>query len=75
MERATQYITDSAGNRVAVILDIETYQQMLEALDDADAIRSYDAAVAAQVNDELVPLDQAVAEIEGVWTEADKPRD
>ena len=47
--------------------------RLIEALEDLDAVRAYDAAVAAQSTEELIPLDQAIAEIEAEWAAADQP--
>lgn len=58
----TRYVTDDAGNRVAVILDLEHYENLLEAAEELDAIRAYDEAKAA--NDEAIPFEQAIREIE-----------
>ena len=55
------YVVDEKGNRVGVILDWATYQQMLEALEELEAIRAYDAS---QEDNEVIPFEQAVAEIE-----------
>ncbi len=57
-----RYVTDSAGNRVAVILDLAQYHALLEAAEELDAIRAYDEAKAA--NDEVLPFEQAIREIE-----------
>ena len=60
--RPTRYVTDDAGNRVAVIVDIEQYEALLEAVEELDAIRAYDEAKAA--NDEAIPFEKAIREIE-----------
>ena len=59
--RPTRYVTDDAGNRVAVILDLEQYEALTEAAEELDAIRAYDEAKAA--NDEAIPFEQAIREI------------
>lgn len=59
---AKRFITDGAGNRVAVILDLHEYQQLLEALEELEDIRSYDEAKASK--DEAIPFEQAIREIE-----------
>ncbi len=59
---STQFVTDLEGNRTAVILDMETYRQLVEAQEELEDIRAYDAAKAA--GDEVIPFDQALAEIE-----------
>lgn len=62
MAAEERYLVDSAGNRVAVLLDLETYRRLLAAEEELEDIRAYDAAKAA--NDEAIPFDQALAEIE-----------
>ncbi len=57
-----QFVVDSEGRRVPVILDIEVYQKLYEALEELDIIRAYDEAKRAQ--DEAIPFEQAVREIE-----------
>jgi hypothetical protein len=57
-----RFITDSAGNRIAVILDLERYEQMLEAVEELEDIRAFDEAKAT--NDEAIPFEQAVRETE-----------
>ena len=60
-ESEPQYVTDAAGNRVAVLLDLEQYQELLDAVDELDAIRAYDAAKSE--DDEAIPLDEALRDI------------
>jgi hypothetical protein len=57
-----RYVIDEMGNRIAVLLDMADYRKLLEELEELDSIRAYDAAKAA--NDQALPFDQAVAEIE-----------
>ena len=57
-----QYIVDKNGKPIRVILDIEVYQKILEALEKLEAIRAYDEAKAAE--DEAIPFEQAIEEIE-----------
>jgi len=57
-----RFIVDENGQRVGVVLDIEDYRQLLEDVEELEAIRAYDAAKAS--GDEAVPLEQAFAEIE-----------
>jgi hypothetical protein len=57
-----RYLVDEKGNRVGVFLDMDDYRQLLEALEELESIRAYDAAKAS--GDEAVPFTQAVAEIE-----------
>jgi len=57
-----RFIVDENGQRVGVLLDIEAYRQLLEEVEELEAIRAYDAAKAS--GDEVIPLEQALAEIE-----------
>ncbi|MEN3000904.1 MAG: hypothetical protein ABDI19_03570 [Armatimonadota bacterium] len=57
-----RYIVDEHGQRVAVIVDWEVYQQLLDALEELEAIRAYDAAKAS--GETPIPLEQALQEIE-----------
>lgn len=57
-----RFIVDENGRRLGVLLDIEDYQRLLEELEELEAIRAYDAAKAS--GDEVLPLEQALAEIE-----------
>ena len=57
-----QFVVDEKGKRTGVILDIKDYLKLLEALEELDSIRAYDAAKGS--SDEVIPFDQAVMEIE-----------
>jgi len=57
-----RYVVDEKGNRVGVLLDMEDYCKLLEELEELESIRAYDAAKAS--GDEVIPFEQAVAEIE-----------
>ena len=57
-----RYITDSQGDRIAVVLDIEEYEALLNQLEELEALRAYDEAKAS--GDERIPFDQAVREME-----------
>jgi hypothetical protein len=57
-----RFITDDAGNRVGVILDLAQYEELLEAKEELEDIRAFDEAKAS--GDETIPLDQALEEIE-----------
>jgi len=57
-----RYVVDADGNRVGVVLDLAEYSKLLEALEELEAIRAYDAS--KEFESERVPLDQALAEIE-----------
>ena len=57
-----QYVTDREGKRIGVFLDMEQFQQILDQLEELEDIRAFDAAMAS--DDEVIPFDQAIAEIE-----------
>lgn len=58
----TQFITDDDGNRIGVLIGLDLYRRLLDAADEIDAIRAYDAAKAS--GGEAVPFEDAVREIE-----------
>lgn len=62
MATKEQYVVDQDGNRTAVLLDVNYYHQLLEALDEIESIRAYDEAKAS--DDEIIPFSQATQEIE-----------
>jgi PHD/YefM family antitoxin component YafN of YafNO toxin-antitoxin module len=47
VELNERYVVDETGNRVAVLIDIEDYKKVLEALEELDSIKAYDAAKAS----------------------------
>jgi hypothetical protein len=57
-----RFVVDKDGNRIGVYLDIEDYRKLMEALEALEEIRAYDEAKAS--NDEAIPFEQAVKEIE-----------
>lgn len=57
-----RYIVNEKGDRIGVILDIANYQHLLEELEELECIRAYDAAKAS--DDEAIPFEQAIAEID-----------
>ena len=61
-EGDARYVVDSQGNRVAALLDIKTYEHLVADLEELEAIRAYDAAIAS--GDEAVSFEEAVTEIE-----------
>ena len=61
-QNAERFLVDAEGNRVAVLLDIAEYEQMVEQLEELESIRAYDLAKAS--GDDAVPFEQAVREIE-----------
>ncbi len=57
-----RFIVDEQGNRLGVLLGMDEYRHLLEELEELEAIRAYDIAKAEA--DEVIPFEQAVAEIE-----------
>jgi len=57
-----QFIEDNKGHKIAVLLPIDQYNSMLERLEELDDIKAYDTAKAS--NDDVIPFDQAINEIE-----------
>jgi hypothetical protein len=62
LQSKERFIVDENGQRIGVLLDIEDYQKLLEELEELEAIRAYDTAKSS--GDEVLPLPQALAEIE-----------
>ena len=57
-----RFVVDENGTRVGVLLGIDDYNKLIEALEELESIRAYDAAKSS--GDEVVPFDDAVREIE-----------
>jgi PHD/YefM family antitoxin component YafN of YafNO toxin-antitoxin module len=57
------FVVDENGERVAVLLDIKEYERMVEELEDARAAAEVRAAI-ERGEEELIPFDQAMQEIE-----------
>jgi hypothetical protein len=57
-----QFVVDEQGNRTAVLLDLQRYRELLEAQEELESVRAYDAAKAS--GDEAIPVEQAIREIE-----------
>ncbi len=63
-----RYITDAEGNRVAVVLNLETFERLIEMIEDyedREAIREYEAKRAAGHPDaETVPWSEVRAQLD-----------
>ena len=59
-----QYLVDAEGNRVGVLLDLATYERLLDAAEELADIQAYTAAKATLANEELITVEQAIAEYE-----------
>lgn len=68
-----QFLTNEEGERTAVVLPVGEYEKLLERAEDAEALRAADEALAeiASGEDEVVPLEQALREIQEGKVETD----
>jgi hypothetical protein len=57
------YVVGEDGRRTAVIVDVEVYRRLLEAAEELESVRAYDAAKAS--GEKPVPFEEAAREIEG----------
>ncbi|MCH7608823.1 MAG: hypothetical protein IIC94_09700 [Chloroflexi bacterium] len=57
-----RFVVDQEGRKVEVLLGIAEYHELLDAMEQLEAIRAFDAAKAS--GDDTVPFEEAVAEIE-----------
>jgi hypothetical protein len=57
-----RYVTDRRGQKVGVVLSIETYKKILVDIEELESIRAYDAAKAS--GDEVIPFQKAMQEID-----------
>ncbi len=62
MAAKERFIIDDQGERVAVVLDINEYNLIVEDLEELDDIRAFDEAEAS--GEAAIPAEQAFAEIE-----------
>ena len=58
----TQFITDSKGHKVAVILPVKEYQKILADLEDLEDIRLYDQAKSSK--EISIPIEEAFKKID-----------
>ena len=58
----TQYITDTTGKKMGVILPIRDYEKIMEGLEELEDIKAYDRAKTRK--SEPIPFEQALKEIE-----------
>ncbi len=67
-----QFLTNEDGERTAVVLPIGEYEEMMERLEDAEALREADEALSEleRGEDEVVPIQQALREIQEGKVEA-----
>ena len=56
------YITDTAGNKISVVLPIKDFKAIMEELEEMEDIKLYDEA--KKSNEPSVPIDVAFKQIE-----------
>ena len=54
---AEQYIVDSKGKPVGVLLTLTRYKKMLAAMEELDEIKAYDKAKRRKAQTKFLPLD------------------
>lgn len=66
MVEVRQFIVNEEGERTAVVLPIEEYEELLELAEDAEALKTADAALGEleRGEDEVIPWEQARREME-----------
>lgn len=57
-----QYVVNSKGKRLSVIVSIAEYGRLIRAAEELESIRAYDEA--KESGDEAVPFEQAIKEID-----------
>jgi PHD/YefM family antitoxin component YafN of YafNO toxin-antitoxin module len=57
-----QFVVDEKKKRKAVIIPLEEWEQILDALEELDDIQAYDSA--KETEQERIPFEDAVKEIE-----------
>ena len=62
---STRYVVDENGKRVEVIMFVEEYERLIEALEDLEDVRIYDEAKAEieREGSDVVPWEQVRDEI------------
>ncbi len=60
MTQPTQFLTNEKGERIAVVISVEDYEKLIEAVEDAEDVRAYDEAKAS--GEAPIPLEKALAE-------------
>ncbi len=60
------FVTDTDGKRTGVLLDLETYEQLLEAWEDQEDAHDGAAVLTAIAagEEEVIPFEQAMAELD-----------
>ena len=62
MKKPTRFLTNEKGERIAVIIEMKEYEELLAELEDLQAVREYKVAKAS--GETPIPFDKAVSRIE-----------
>jgi PHD/YefM family antitoxin component YafN of YafNO toxin-antitoxin module len=62
MGKEHQFVVNERGEKVAVVISVEEYEELLEEIDDLQAVREYEEAKVA--GETPIPLAEAIARIE-----------
>ena len=62
MAKELQFVINQQGEKVAVVIGIREYEELLEQLEDSQAIKEYEEAKAS--GETAVPFEDAIARIE-----------
>ncbi|MEQ9426607.1 MAG: hypothetical protein RJQ09_19445 [Cyclobacteriaceae bacterium] len=57
-----EFIVDNKGSRKKVIISIKDYEQLMDKMDELDAIKTFDKVINGK--EESITLEQALSEIE-----------
>ncbi len=63
MTAQPQYITDTEGNKISVIISIEEYNAFMELLEEIDDVRIYDEAIKKD-DGTRIPMEEVFKRIE-----------
>ena len=67
-EASLQYVTNSQGQRTAVVIDLETWKHIVEVLEDAEDLD--EMRLAREEQDDLIPWQQVVEEYQAEHPDA-----
>jgi hypothetical protein len=60
--RQERFVTDEHGKRVAVIVDLDRYEKLLQAAEELEDLRAFDEARAS--GEPTIPFEEVVRQIE-----------
>jgi len=62
MKKPTRFLTNEKGEKIAVVIEMKEYEELLEELEDLQAVREYEEAKAS--GETPIPFDEAISRIE-----------